>query len=168
MWISKKELLELDNAVKNYQYGKEQDIRDNREGVYSRLKDDIYALNRMKNEELLQTAKERDILSDYMADISHQLKTPITSMMIMADLMEESNDEKREEFLRNIKFSLNRMEWLTGALLKMAKLDSGAVRFITTEVRVSELMEDLRSSVEVMLDVKDLKAVVFIGARGVT
>lgn len=157
MWISKKELIGLDNAVKDYQYGKEPDIRDNREGVYSRLKDDIYALIRMKNEELLQTAKERDILSDYMADISHQLKTPITSMMIMADLMEESDDEKREEFLRNIKFTLNKMEWLIGALLKMAKLDSGAVKFIKAEVRASELVKDLRSSVEVMLDVKDQK-----------
>ncbi len=155
MWINKKELIELDKAVKDYQQGKEPDIRDNREGVYSRLKDDIYALVRMKDEELLQTAKERDILSDYMADISHQLKTPITSMMIMADLLEESDDEKRGEFIRNIKFSLNKMEWLIGSLLKMAKLDSGAVRFMSGEVRLSDLMVDVRSSVEVMLDVKD-------------
>lgn len=155
MWINKKELIELDKAVKDYQQGKEPDIRDNREGVYSRLKDDIYALVRMKDEELLQTAKERDILSDYMADISHQLKTPITSMMIMADLLEESDDEKRGEFIRNIKFSLNKMEWLIGSLLKMAKLDSGAVRFMSGEVRLSDLMADVRSSVEVMLDVKD-------------
>jgi signal transduction histidine kinase len=155
VWINKKELIELDKAVKDYQQGKEPDIRDNREGVYSRLKDDIYALVRMKDEELLQTAKERDILSDYMADISHQLKTPITSMMIMADLLEESDDEKRGEFIRNIKFSLNKMEWLIGSLLKMAKLDSGAVRFMSGEVRLSDLMADVRSSVEVMLDVKD-------------
>ena len=55
-----------------------------------------------------------------MADISHQLKTPITSMMIMADLLEEAEPGKQEEFIHNIQVSLNKMEWLVGALLKMA------------------------------------------------
>ena len=87
MWIHKKEIEQLSDFVNGYGNGQEIDIRDNKEGALSILKNDIYSLVHRKNEQLAQTEKERDILAEYMADISHQLKTPITSMMIMADLL---------------------------------------------------------------------------------
>ena len=115
MWIHKKEIDQLSDFVNGYGNGQEIDIRDNKEGALSILKNDIYTLVHRKNEQLAQAEKERDILAEYMADISHQLKTPITSMMIMADLLEDSEPEKQLEFIRNIKFSLSKMEWLVGA-----------------------------------------------------
>ena len=83
MWIRKKEVEQLSDFVKGYISGEELDIRDNREGAFSVLKNDIYSLVNKKNEQIKAIESERDILSEYMADISHQLKTPITSMMIM-------------------------------------------------------------------------------------
>ena len=68
------------------------------------------------------------------------LKTPITSMMIMADLLEEAEPEKQTEFIHNIQVSLNKMEWLVGALLKMAKLDAHAIDFIKNDIHMSELL----------------------------
>ena len=94
MWIKKKELEQLSEFVKGYISGEELDIRDNREGVFNILKNDIYSLVNKKNEQIKVIESERDNLSDYMADISHQLKTPITSMMIMADLLEEAEPGK--------------------------------------------------------------------------
>lgn len=91
-----------------------------------------------------------------MADISHQLKTPITSMMIMADLLEEADPEKQEEFIHNIQVSLNKMEWLVGALLKMAKLDAHAIDFIKNDIRTSELLEAVKPSVAILLDIHNL------------
>ena len=88
-----------------------------------------------------------------MADISHQLKTPITSMMIMADLIEEAEPEKQQEFIHNIKFSLNKMEWLVGSLLKMAKIDAHAVSFSKKQIKVSELIETVKISVGILLDI---------------
>ena len=99
---------------------------------------------------------ERDSLSDYMADISHQLKTPITSMMIMADLLEKAKPEKQTEFIHNIQVSLNKMEWLVGALLKMAKLDAHAVDFIRNDIHTSELLEAVKPSVAILLDIHSL------------
>ena len=83
MWIKKKEIEQLSEFVKGYSSGEELDIRVNREGSFNILKNDIYALVNTKNEQIKAVETERDSLSDYMADISHQLKTPITSMMIM-------------------------------------------------------------------------------------
>lgn len=153
MWIKKKEIEQLSEFVRGYISGEELDIRDNREGAFHILKNDIYSLVDKKNEQIKVIASERDILSDYMADISHQLKTPITSMMIMADLLEDAGPEKQEEFIHNIRFSLNKMEWLVGALLKMAKLDAHAIDFRKKDVQASELVEAVKPSVAILLDI---------------
>lgn len=155
VWISKKEIEQLSAALKGYQNGQNADIRDNREGPFSRLKNDIYSLVQNKNEQLTQTEAERDILAEYMADISHQLKTPITSMMIMMDLLEDAEKEKQQEFVQNIKFSLSKMEWLIGGLLKMAKLDAKAIAFVPQKVKVSELLQAVNPSIEIMLDINN-------------
>ena len=153
MWIRKKEVEQLSEFVKGYISGEELDIRENREGVLPVLKNDIYSLVDQKNEQIRVLEAERDVLSRYMADISHQLKTPITSMRIMADLLEEAEPEKQAEFIHNIQFSLNKMEWLVGALLKMAKLDAHAIDFHKKDVKASELLEAVKPSVAILLDV---------------
>ena len=100
MWVRKKEVEQLSEFVKGYISGEELDIRDHREGIFNILKNDIYTLVNKKNEQIKAIESERDILSDYMADISHQLKTPITSMRIMADLLEDAEPEKQAEFMK--------------------------------------------------------------------
>lgn len=153
MWIRKKEIEQLSEFVKGFISGKDIDIRDNKEGAFSVLKNDIYALVNKKNEQVKNTEAERDILAEYMADISHQLKTPIASMMIMTDLLEDAEPDKRAEFIHNIKLSLNKLEWLVGALLKMAKIDAGAITFSPKAVKVSELIETVKPSVDILLDI---------------
>lgn len=159
MWIKKKEVEKLSEFVKGYISGEKFDIRDNREGAFQILKNDIYALVNRKNEQIKVIESERDILSDYMADISHQLKTPITSMMIMADLLEDAEPEKQAEFIHNIRVSLNKMEWLVGALLKMAKIDARAIEFIKKDIKTSELLEAVNPSVAILLDINNQKLI---------
>ena len=160
MWISKKEMEQLCVAVRGYQNGQNADIRDHQEGTFSILKNDIYSLVQSKNEQLIQTETERDILAEYMSDISHQLKTPITSMMIMMDLLEDAEPKKQQEFVQNMKVSLSKMEWLIGALLKMAKLDAKAITFTSQKVNVSELVQAIMPSIEIMLDVNNQSVII--------
>lgn len=155
MWIKKEEVEQLSEFVKGFPSVDEVDIRDNKEGAFSILKNDIYAFVNTRNEQLKNVEAQRDVLAEYMADISHQLKTPITSMMIMTDLLEDASPEKRSEFIHNIKYSLGKMEWLVGALLKMAKIDAKAISFSKREVKVSELIEEMKPSVDILLDVNN-------------
>lgn len=155
MWIRKKEIEQLSEYVKGFISGDEVDIRDNKEGAFSVLKNDIYSLVHKKNEQIKATEAERDILAEYMADISHQIKTPVTSMMIMTDLLEDAEPEKRSEFIHNIKLSLHKLEWLVGALLKMAKLDAHTITFTKKEFRVSELLHAVNPSVDILLDINN-------------
>lgn len=155
MWIRKKEIERLSEFAKGSISGEEADIRDNKEGAFSVLKNDIYSLVNTKNEQIKITESERDILAECMADISHQLKTPISSIMIMTDLLEAAEPEKRAEFIHNIKLSLNKLEWLVGALLKMAKIDAHTITFSKADVKVSELIEAVKPSVNILLDINN-------------
>ncbi len=156
MWISKQEIEALSDIVKGYASGDKTDIRDNKEGAFSILKNDIYSLVDLQNEQLENIQKQRDILAQYMSDISHQLKTPITSMSIMIDLLETADEEKQAEFISNIKLMLGKMEWLVKTLLSMAKIDAGAVDFMRSPFKVSALMEEVLPSVSILLDINSL------------
>ena len=155
MWIRKKEIAELSENICKAIDGKPVDFRDNREGALRILKNDMNTLVHIKDEQMNAAQTERDLLADYLADISHQLKTPITSMMIMTELLDTAPREKQEEFIGNIRTSLTRMEWLVSTLLKMAKLDSGAVEFSVVQITVSELVRMAVQPLEILLDVKD-------------
>ena len=155
MWVSKKDIETLSEIVKGYTSGEEVDIRDNREGAFSILKNDIYRLVELQNEQLGDAQKQRDILADYMSDISHQLKTPITSMSIMVDLLETADPEKQAEFIHNIKLMLGKMDWLVKTLLSMAKIDAGTVSFAKKSVMASELVEEVMPSIGILLDINE-------------
>ncbi len=155
MWIPRRDLEKLSDCVRAAAEGKEIELRDNKEGALSILKNDINTLVQSKDAQMLAAKKERDELSDYLADISHQLKTPITSMMIMTELLEDAPDEKQAEFVGNMKHSLTRMEWLVSALLKMAKLDSKVVKFTFDTFSVTDLIREAVEPLDILLDVKN-------------
>lgn len=155
MLIKKKEITALSDNIRIAIDGKNVDFCDNREGVWSILKNDINTFVNIRNEQMNCAQLERDLLAEYLADISHQLKTPITSMMIMADLLDTAPAEKQAEFIGNIKISLTRMEWLVTTLLKMARLDSGAVDFSMATISASELIKIALQPLEILLDVKN-------------
>lgn len=157
MWISKKEITELSDGIRKIMDGQEIELRDNKEGAFSILKNDIHTLANIEKEQRRVAQEERAHLSEYLTDISHQLKTPITSMLLMTDLLCDAPEEKQREFLFRMKKELSHMEWLVAALLKMAKLDSKTVDFIVSKVSVSELVEEAIKPLAILMDIKNQK-----------
>lgn len=133
------------------------DVRDNHEGELSILKNDIYKVTLMLSEQssLLQRDKVR--LTDAISDISHQLKTPLTSMMVMADLLDNVDlpDLKRIEFTQNIHRQLERIDWLVSSLLKLSKIDAGTVVFKQEPIVVKELIQKALDPVLIPIDIKE-------------
>jgi signal transduction histidine kinase len=138
------------------------DVRDNDEGELSILKNDIYKVTLMLSEHgsLLQEDKMK--LTNAISDISHQLKTPLTSMSVMADLLSDSklNEAKRAEFTRNIRVQLERMEWLVSSLLKLSKIDAGTIRFKTEQVLVRQIIQKAVETVLIPMDIKEQTLIV--------
>jgi K+-sensing histidine kinase KdpD len=153
--IGKREIKKLSDDIRRIIDGQNIELRDNREGVWGILKNDIHTLANLKNEQVGSLRRERDKMSDTLADISHQIKTPLTSLMIMADLLENAPPEKRAEFLSNIKTGLTRLEWLVSALLKMAKLDASAAEFSVVNIQSSELINLALEPLQILLDIKN-------------
>lgn len=103
--------------------------------------------------EVLQTEKNK--LADSLADIAHQLKTPLTSMLLMMDLLESAPPEKQKEFFDGIRKNLIHTEWLVTTLLKMAKLDAGTVSFTPAQMNTDELVREAVRPLAIMLDIKN-------------
>ena len=158
--ISKREIEELSADIRRIIDGQDLDLRDNREGAFNILKNDIHTLASLKNEQVSALKHDREMLSDALADISHQLKTPLTSMLLMADLLEEAPAEKQEVFMVNIRTGLVHMEWLVGALLKMAKIDAGAVEFSFEHARSAEIVDAALEPLRILIELKNQSVVV--------
>lgn len=86
---------------------------------------------------------EKGNLANALADISHQLKTPLTSLNILnASLCnEELTDEERYELIRKQTMLLSRMEWLIATLLKISKLDAGTITLKPQEIYLKDVVE---------------------------
>lgn len=134
------------------------DIRDNSEGDISILKNHLYDITRIlkENNELLE--KDKLYLKDAIADISHQLKTPLTSLYLFNEILEdEKDDEKRKYFLEKMRNELERIEWLITSLLKMSKLDSKTVVLKEEKINVSDLVNSSVDSLKTIIEQKNIE-----------
>lgn len=119
------------------------ELPDTVEGELSILKSEIYKVTMSLREQNERLKKEKLQLADSLSDISHQFKTPLTSMSIMTDLLLDGRlDEiRRAEFTGQLSRQLERLTWLTDALLKLSRLDAGAISFNRRNIRTRELIE---------------------------
>ena len=134
------------------------DIRDNEEGELSILKSEIYKVTIMLSEYNDKLRQEKMTLSNQLADISHQLKTPLTSMMVMVDLLRNENlpSDKRKLFTSQIHTQLERIEWLVSSLLKMSKLDAGVVTMKPVDVVVGDLIDGALKPMLIPMELKEV------------
>nr|WP_239549303.1 HAMP domain-containing sensor histidine kinase [Scopulibacillus daqui] len=132
------------------------DVRDNREGELSILKNEIYKVTVVLSEHSSLLQQDKVKLTNAISDISHQLKTPLTSMMVMAELLSDKklDEAKRAEFTRNIRVQLERIDWLVSSLLKLSKIDAGTVLFKKDKIFVRELVQKAAESVSIPMDIK--------------
>ena len=143
--------------LERIQHGEVLELRDNREGELSILKNEIYKLSVKLNHQAELLQRDKTYLADALSDISHQMKTPLTSMLMMVDLLEEDLPlEKRIEFTRNIGTGLERMEWLVQALLKLSKLDANAVIFRQERIHIAKLIEDAVRPLAIGLELREV------------
>ncbi|MDQ0971372.1 signal transduction histidine kinase [Neobacillus niacini] len=136
----------------NYQL----DVRDNSEGELSLLKSDIFKVTRILTEQGAVLHEDKAKLTNAISDISHQLKTPLTSMIVMADLLGDKRleDGKRAEFTRNLQIQLERMEWLVSSLLKLSKIDAGTITFKKEKVLIAPLIQAAVEPILIPMDIK--------------
>ena len=134
------------------------DIRDYEEGNLSNLKNDIYKMTVKLKEQSDLSQKEKKYLEEVLSDISHQLKTPLTSMYVINDVLlsdKKIDDSKKQEFLIKNRKELERIEWLVTSLLKMSRLDSGSEKIIPKETKLDDLIRKTVTPLEIPIELKN-------------
>ena len=147
----------LSDYLKKVNSGKfDLDMQDYDEGELSILKSEIYKTTLMLRLQAEALANEKAALSDAMSDISHQLKTPLTSMLVMTELLRDPDlpDSMRNECTERIKSQLERLQWLLTSLLKLSKLDAGTIRFSPAVIPVSELLQRALEPLYIPIEIK--------------
>lgn len=133
------------------------DIEEYREGELAVLTDEIYkVLTRLKEQgEMLK--KDKICLMDSIADISHQLRTPLTSVNLLISMLsdEDTDTMRRHEIITELKKKLTSVEWLIESLLKMSRLDAGAVKFASENTKLSDIIYGAYDTVAVPMELRE-------------
>lgn len=134
------------------------DIKDYKEGYLSELKNDIYKVTTKLKKMLSESTKNKKYLEEALSDISHQIKTPLTSMRLINELLSENNlsEVDRKKFLNRNLDQLVRLEWLVTSLLKISKLDSGTVKLESKKVNVKELLDKSLDTFKILFELKNI------------
>lgn len=116
-------------------------ITESNEGELSILQSEIRKMTLRIREQNDALKKEKEHLADSLADIAHQLRTPLTSVNLILSLLENSHDENElKKFKREAEELLLQMDWLITSLLKISRLDAGIVVFKSEEIDVNKLI----------------------------
>lgn len=134
-------------------------IDDNTEDELSILKNEIYKTTVMLKEQAENSLADKRALKDSLSDISHQLKTPFTSILIMLDNISDDPDmeaELRGEFIEDIRKKIRNVNFLVQSILKLSRFDANTVSFRNREVPLSELVRGAIDNVSVLCDLKEV------------
>lgn len=135
-------------------------ISESSEDEINNLKNSLYKITVMLKEEAENKKKQNEAILSSVSDISHQLKTPLTSIQILLDNIIENPDmdkQTKRKFLIEISKQLQDMNFLILALLKLSKLDAGVVNFDKTQIDLENLITDVIQTLDVLIEVKQIK-----------
>ena len=156
-WNRYKKLQQLGEYLASvYAGGELLDIRDNREGELSLLKNDLYKITVTLRQQSDQLAHDKKFLQQLLGSISHQLRTPLTGMLVMADLLARPDlpTEKRQEFTGQLTAQLERMQWLLERLLTLSRLDAGCLELERKRMSIPSLLDRAAAPVRVALELR--------------
>ncbi len=133
-------------------------IAESDEGELAVLSSEIRKMTVRLKEQSDRLSEDKRLLSDAIADLFHQMRTPLTSMNLLVSMLakEDLPEEKRLRYLHELKTQLERIRWIAETLLKFSKLDADSVRFAPETIPVSELIDAAVEPLRVPMELKGL------------
>ena len=146
-------LLHGDNSISLENYS---------EGELGILHSEIYKMTVRLREQQQKLMNDKVYLADSIADISHQIRTPLTSINLLVQFLSEPNlsDERRQQLTHELYGLLSRIEWLITTLLKISKLDAGTVQFKEEKVSMEQLINKSCAPILVPIELRGQELVI--------
>lgn len=135
-------------------------IQENSEDELSILKNELYKITVMLREQSENSIKDKMQLKKSLEDISHQLKTPLTSIIIMLDnLLDNPNMDVdiRNDFIKSIYREISNINFFIQALLKLSKFDANTIKFNRKEEKIRDIIDQAQQNVETLCDLRKIK-----------
>lgn len=132
------------------------------EGELGILHSEVYKMTIRLREQQHKLMKDKVYLADSIADISHQIRTPLTSINLMLELLSDSrtSEERKVQLIYELQGMLSRIDWLITTLLKMSKLDAGTVQFKSENISMQELLRKALSPLLVPMELLEQEVIV--------
>lgn len=132
-------------------------LTDYEEGDLSILKNEISKMTVMLRQQSDRLGREKVMLADSLADISHQIRTPLTSLNLMLEALKNEKDEdERDRLIFDMRRQLERIDGLVVSLLKLAKMDAGTIQLQNVQVELENVVSAALEPVEIMLELKGI------------
>ena len=138
-------------------------IEENTEDELSILKNELYKITIKLKEVAENSQKDKTTLKDSLSDISHQIKTPITSILIMLDnILSDENmpEDIKKDFIKDIKREIMNIKFLVESILKLSKIDSNSIKFIKKEVFIKDIINEAVKNVSMLSELKNIEIIV--------
>lgn len=132
-------------------------IQNYREGSLSVLESEIVKLVNRLFEQNRILKEDKLLLKQSLEDISHQIKTPLTSLNLILERLKVSEGIEKKKLLKEQQILLHKIEWLVVSLLKLAQLDTNTIHFKKQTMTQKELYEQLTQSFEIHLELKNIQ-----------
>lgn len=134
-------------------------IEENSEDETSLLKNEIYKTTVMLKEQSENSLRDKQNLKESLSDISHQLKTPLTSIIVMIDNIldnEDMPDDLKREFLSDIRHSANNISFLVQSLLTLSKLDANTIVLKSNQEDVSKIFAECIRNTSILAEIRSV------------
>lgn len=158
-YFEKKKVKEISSYIDDILSFKENlKISENNESSLSNLQNQLYKITILLREQKELEHQEKENLKDLLQNISHQFKTPLTSMTIMIDniLNTKMPEQQKKEFLKEISNQIEHLNFLTHSLLKISCFDAGVITLKKEEVNIRKLLEEALKKVEILIELKNI------------
>lgn len=156
----KKDIFELQDYMDKISRGNyELEINDNSEDELSSLKNSLYKIMVYMKEQADSARIKKDMLAQSVSDISHQLKTPLTSTQVLLDNLNDNPDmdySTRKKFIYEALNQVNGMSWMIVSMLKLSRIDAGVVEFNNENISINKIIEEVVGNLEVIAEIKNV------------
>lgn len=154
-----KRLAELASDINRILHGDDVNIslEQYSEGELGVLQSEIHKMTNRLREQKQHLLEDKIYLADSLADISHQIRTPLTSINLLVSLLSESNisEERRIKLTHDLLGLLSRIDWLITSLLKISKLDAGTVQLKEETITLSDLLHISTETLLVPIELRE-------------
>jgi signal transduction histidine kinase len=150
----KRELLELSDYLGALHRGEDKLVL--RDDLFGQLRDDIYKTVLILRESRENALADRAVLKRNIEDITHQIKTPLTTIQLMLDLIEQ-DEANQAEYIARLNEEIDRLNRLTSALLKLSSLDAGAIAFRSESFSAESMIYEAIQPIEGLIQQKQVE-----------